>query len=83
MKCPRCQGKTVLVPARVTVRTDGGFPLTGTVDKRVGGQPITGRKDWENRLKEKGLVPMTNNDMDNAERKTPDHKKEFDKIFQA
>ncbi len=73
----------MLVPSRVTVRTDGSFPLTGTVDKRVGGLPIAGRKDWDRRLKDKGLVPLTKNDMDNAERRTPDHKKEFDKIFSA
>ena len=69
------------IPSRVQVRTDGCFPLTGTIDKRVGGLPIAGRKDWENRLKEKGLVPMTNNDMDNAERATHDYEKDLDKVF--
>jgi hypothetical protein len=57
--------------------------LTGAVDKRIGGPPVQGRSDWERRLKEKGLVPMTKNDMDNAERRTPDHEREFNKIFDA
>jgi len=69
------------VPPRVNIVTGKSFHLTGTIDKRVGGSPIKGRKDWENRLKEKGLVPMTKNDMDNAERATHDFDKDLDKAF--
>lgn len=85
MKCPRCQGKTVLVPSRFNSRTDSDFDLTGKIDKRVGGPPITGRTDWEDRLKEQGLVTMTKNDMDNAERREPqkEHEKALDKVFES
>ncbi len=72
-----------MVPSRFNARTDSDFSLTGTVDKRVGGPPIKGRADWEGRLKEKGLVPMTKNDMDNAERNTPQHEKDLDKVFES
>ncbi len=71
------------MPSRFNARTDSDFALTGTVDKRVGGPPITGRADWEGRLKEKGLVPMTKNDMDNVERNTPQREKDLDKVFES
>lgn len=64
--------------------TDSDWALTGTVDKRVGGPPIQSRKDWDNRLKEKQLVPLTQhefNNMDEFDKNKGDPAKEIRKAF--
>ena len=66
MRCPRCGGNTQRLVSRLgAALTDKSFLYTGRVDKRVGGPPIKGRKDWHKRMAAKGLVPLTKHDIAN------------------
>jgi len=55
MKCPRCGGETQRLISMPNLKTDTNFGYTGKVDKRLGKRPIEGRKDFWNRVEEKGL----------------------------
>lgn len=62
--CPRCGlmcPKTISLPS---LQTDTNFGYTGKIDKRLGGRPVEGRKDWLDRMKEKGFEPITQRDAD-------------------
>jgi len=45
-----------------SIVTDKSFFYTGKVDNRLGGPPVSGRKDFWNRAKGKGLVPIEKTD---------------------
>ena len=75
--CEKCGGVARKIISLPSARTDGDFVLTGKRDKRLGGPPIKGRKDYEQRIKAKGLrelTPSEARDMrdDSSERKIPD-----------
>jgi len=63
VKCPRCHGDATKLISVPGLQTDTSFIYTGQVDKRLGKRPIEGRRDWEKRAKDKGLVPLTKKDL--------------------
>lgn len=64
VRCPKCKGRTIkLITCPGVLITDTNFAYTGTIDRRLGGRPVEGRRDWERRMKEKGLVPLSQADL--------------------
>ncbi len=62
-RCPRCRAMAAKKISRTgPVIGDTSWPYAGVVDKRLGKDPLRGRKDYERRLHEKGLVEVANND---------------------
>lgn len=59
-KCPQCKGEAIkLISLPGAIICDGHFSLTGKVDRRLGDTPITGRKDYRARVKEKGFRELS------------------------
>jgi putative FmdB family regulatory protein len=59
-KCTQCRGQAVrLISLPGAIICDGNFSLTGKVDRRLGGTPITGRKDYHKRVKDKGFRELS------------------------
>ena len=67
MRCPRCGGTTQKLVSCPTLITDTSFGMTGRVDKRFGPRPIEGRKDWDQRMKEKDYVELSVHDVKNQD----------------
>ena len=65
VKCPKCGSEGVKLLSNFSIITDTNFGYTGKVDKRLGDRPIEGRADWHKRVKEKGLVPLTQHELKN------------------
>ncbi len=76
IKC-QCGGKAIkLISLPGAIICDGNFSLTGKVDKRLGDTPITGRKDYNKRVKKKGFRELSTSEMkdlvdDDSKRKVP------------
>lgn len=63
-KCPQCRGQAVkLISLPGAIICDGNFSLTGKVDRRLGGTPITGRADYKRRIKKKGFRELDSREM--------------------
>ena len=75
VKCPQCGGQGQKLISRIgAIICDGNFSLTGKVDRRLGDTPITGRKDYHARVKEKGFRELDSRELkdlvdDDSERK--------------
>lgn len=64
VKCPLCGHKAIkLISLPGAIIVDGNFSLTGRVDKRLGDTPIAGRKDYNQRVKEKGFRELSSKEM--------------------
>jgi len=62
--CPVCNNSAVRLISRPAVLiTDSSFPLTGKIDRRLGGAPIASRKDYHKRVKEKGFRELSSSEM--------------------
>jgi len=59
--CENCGCVAKKIISAPNARTDEMY--AGVVDKRLGKEPLTGRKDFEQRCKEKGLVAVTNHEV--------------------
>lgn len=63
-KCKCCGGEQQqLVTKPAVLITDTSFGYTGKVDKRLGDRPIEGRKDWKQRVEEKGYMELERSDV--------------------
>jgi len=60
-KCVKCDSSLRPKPSIFSPVTDTNFWYTGKYDKRLG-SVVEGRKDWKNKLKQKGLVPCDTKD---------------------
>lgn len=74
--CEHCGCVTKKIISTPNVITDGDFALTGKVDRRLGGNPINGRKDYRKRVQEKGFRELSSRELkdlrdDDTERKVP------------
>lgn len=68
VKCPHCKSSAQkLIPRLGALITDTSFCMTGKTDKRFGDKPIEGRADWDRRMKEKGLVELSQHDVKNID----------------
>ncbi|MBA7647035.1 hypothetical protein ES703_54804 [subsurface metagenome] len=72
--CENCGSVTKKLISMPNVITDGDFVLTGKVDRRLGGGPIEGRKDYRKRVREKGFRELSSRELkdlrdDDSERK--------------
>lgn len=74
--CEKCRSVTKKLISMPNVITDGDFALTGKVDRRLGGGPIEGRKDYQRRVRKKGFRELSSRELkdlvdDDSERKMP------------
>jgi len=53
--CEKCGGAAKKIISTPSLVTDTNFGYTGTYDRRLGGPKIEGRKDFWNRVRQKGL----------------------------
>lgn len=61
--CENCGAATKKLISMPNVITDGDFALTGKVDRRLGGGPIEGRKDYRKRVQEKGFRELSSREL--------------------
>lgn len=74
--CENCGSVTKKIISAPNVITDSDFVLTGKVDKRLGGNPIQGRKDYRKRIQKKGFRELDSRELKDlrdgdSERKVP------------
>lgn len=61
--CENCGNVTKKIISIPNIITDGDFVLTGKVDRRLGGPPIKGRKDYQKRVQEKGFAELDSREL--------------------
>ena len=67
-KCPECGGRArKLVSRPGLLITDTSFPYTGLHHRAIGKEPITGRKNWKERIDKAGLMELSPADIDNMD----------------
>lgn len=64
-KCPVCGHLAVRIWTVPNLQTDTNFIMTGQYDSRLGSK-VEGRKDWKEKIAQKGLMEIDMHDLKNT-----------------